>query len=40
MAIDRQGDLQVPDGSTVLQAGDQLLIVAAPEHVAQLRELS
>jgi len=40
MAIESAGALRVPDGDTVLAAGDQLLIVTGPENVAQVRELA
>jgi CPA2 family monovalent cation:H+ antiporter-2 len=39
MAIDRAGELLVPHGDTVLQAGDQLLIVTGPEHTKEVRDL-
>ncbi len=39
MAIDRAGDLIVPDGQTDLQVGDVVLLVAHAERVAALHEV-
>jgi CPA2 family monovalent cation:H+ antiporter-2 len=39
MAIDRAGDLIVPDGSTELREGDVVLLVAHAERVAELHEV-
>lgn len=39
MAVDRAGDLMVPDGETVVHAGDSLLLVTTRDQLARVQAL-